>query len=86
MSSSLNAGFDPWRPTGGASVYITVPGNPKFGTLFDITNGKFPVVAGARYEASAYVSSHRCTSYVTLAWFDSNDKYISEIGGQVVGK
>ena len=81
LSSSLNAGFDPWRPTGGASVYVVVPGNPGIGTVFDINNSRFPVVAGARYEASAYVSSHRCNSWVTLAWFDSNGNYISESTG-----
>ena len=81
LSSSLNAGFDPWRPTGGASVYVVVPGNPGIGTVFDISNSRFPVVAGARYEASAYVSSHRCNSWVTLAWFDSNGNYINESAG-----
>lgn len=84
LSSSLNAGSDPWRPTGGASVYVVVPGNPGIGTVFDINNSRFPVVAGARYEASAYISSHRCNSWVTLAWFDSNGNYISEIGGSTI--
>lgn len=84
MSSSLNAGFDPWRPTGGASVYVVVPGNPGIGTVFDINNSRFPVVAGARYEASAYVSSHSCNSWVALAWFDSNGNYINEIGGSTI--
>jgi len=81
LSSSLNAGFDQWRPTGGASVYVVVPGNPGIGTVFDINNSRFPVVAGVRYEASAYVSSHRCNSWVALAWFDSNGNYINESTG-----
>ncbi|MFW9602481.1 MAG: hypothetical protein ACMV1B_09190 [Prevotella sp.] len=81
LSSSINAGFDPWRPTGGASVYMVVPGNPGIGTVFDINNSRFPVMANTRYEASAYISSHRCNSWVTLAWFDSNGNYISESTG-----
>lgn len=81
LSSWIGAGNDPWRPTGGASVYVTVPGSPGIGTVFDISNGRFPVIANTRYEASAYLSSHRCNSYVKLAWFDTNGNYISEIGG-----
>lgn len=84
LSSSIGAGFSPWLPTGGASVYVAVPGNPGIGTVFDINNTRFSVIANQRYEASAYVSSHRCNSYVTLAWFDNNGNYISEIGGSSV--
>lgn len=81
LSSSINGGSDPWRPTGGASVYVVVPGSPGIGTVFDINNSRFPVMANTRYEASAYLSSHRCDSRVTLAWFDINGNYISESSG-----
>ena len=81
LSASIGAGFDSWKPTGGASVYIVVPGNPGIGTVFDINNSRFPVIANTRYEASAYLSSHRCNSYVTLAWFDINGNYINESSG-----
>lgn len=81
LSSLIAAGNDPWRPAGGASVYIVVPGSPGIGTVFDINNSRFPVIANTRYEASAYLSSHRCNSWVTLAWFDINGNYISESGG-----
>lgn len=81
LSSSINGGSDPWKPTGGASVYVAVPGSPGIGTVFDINNSRFPVMANTRYEASAYISSHRCDSRVTLAWFDINGNYISESSG-----
>lgn len=84
LSSDIGAGFDPWKPTGGASVYVHVYGSPAVGSVFDINNSSFPVVAGNKYEASAYISSHRCTSYVTIAWYNSSDAYISESSGTVV--
>ena len=49
-----------------------------------LQTNKVPVVGGLWYDASAYISSHRCTSYVTIAWFDSNDTYINEVGGSQV--
>ena len=81
LSSSINGGNDPWRPTGGASVYVVVPGSPGIGTVFDISNSRFPVMANTRYEASAYLSSHRCYSQVKLAWYDINGTYINESSG-----
>ena len=78
----LGAGSDPWRPSGGGSVYAVVPGAPTVGTVFDVAQTtKVPVIGGTWYEASAYTSSHRCTSYVTIAWYDSNNTYITEVGG-----
>lgn len=79
---TLGAGFDSWRPSGGGSVYAVVPGAPTAGTVFDLAQTtKVPVIGGKWYEASAYASSHRCTSYVTIAWYDSNNAYIGEVGG-----
>lgn len=81
----LGTGSDPWRPSGGGSVYAVIPGAPTIGGLFDVRQtNKVPVVGGSWYDASAYTSSHRCTSYVTIAWFDSNDTYINEVGGSQV--
>lgn len=84
LSSNIGAGFDSWKPTGGASVFIQVHGSPAVGSVFDINNSSFPVVAGNKYEASAYISSHRCTSYVTIAWYNSSNTYISESSGTIV--
>lgn len=75
------AGFDSWRPTGGGSVYAVVGGSPTVGTAFDLRQStNIPVVAGNRYEISALLSSHRCTSVCTLAFFNSSGTYISESG------
>lgn len=75
------AGFDSWRPTGAGSVFSVVPGAPTVGTVFDIRqSNNIPVVAGKRYEISALLSSHRCASVCTLAFFNSAGTYISEIG------
>ena len=81
----LGAGLDPWRPSGSGSVYAVVPGAPAIGTVFDVAQtAKVSVIGGMWYEASAYISSHRCTSYVTIAWYDSNNTYINEVGGSQV--
>ena len=81
----LGAGFDSWRPSGGGSVYAAIPGAPTVGGVFDVVQtNQVPVVGGSWYDASAYISSHRCTSYVTIAWYDSNDTYINEVGGSQV--
>lgn len=82
------AGFDPWRPLGGASVYIRIPGTPAAGALFDLAtlaNGeRIAVRAGQRYEASAYLSCHRCYGYVNIAWYDSAGAYMTENAGSAV--
>lgn len=85
IAPALGTGFDSWRPSGGGSVYATITGAPTIGGAFDVLQtNKVPVVGGSWYDASAYTSSHRCTSYVTIAWFDSNDTYINEVGGSQV--
>lgn len=81
----LGSGSDPWRPSGGGSVYATIPGAPTIGGAFSVLQtNRVPVVGGSWYDASAYTSSHRCTSYVTIAWYDSNNTYINEVGGSQV--
>ena len=81
VPNAVAAGFDSWRPTGAGSVYVVVGGSPTVGTVFDIRqSNNIPVVAGKRYEISALLSSHRCTSVCTLAFFNSAGTYISEIG------
>ena len=81
VPNAVAAGFDSWRPTGAGSVYVVVGGSPTVGTVFDIRqSNNIPVVAGKRYEISSLLSSHRCTSVCTLAFFNSAGTYISEIG------
>ena len=81
VPNAVAAGFDTWRPTGAGSVYVVVGGSPTVGTVFDIgQSNNIPVVAGKRYEISALLSSHRCTSQCTLAFYNSAGTYTSEIG------
>ncbi|ACL60579.1 TipJ family phage tail tip protein [Methylobacterium nodulans] len=50
------------------------------GTLYP-----FSCRAGTTYEVSAYLSTHRCTGYVGLVWYDNNQSYIGETwGSQIV--
>ncbi len=82
---ALAASYDPWRPTGQGGVYLTftAPNSPPISTVCDINNGniRYPVVANARYEASAYISAHRCVAYIKIAWYDSTNAYIGESAG-----
>ncbi|ACL61765.1 TipJ family phage tail tip protein [Methylobacterium nodulans] len=50
------------------------------GTLYP-----FSCRAGTTYEVSAYLSTHRCTGYVGLVWYDANQAYMGESwGSQIV--
>lgn len=81
LTSFLSPGFDPWRPPGGGSVYISTIGTPSFSTQFEIystLNGQnIPVKPGQRYELSAYLSAHRCSGAVEVAWYLSDGSLIS---------
>ena len=85
MTVHLSAGWDVWKPTGGASVVANIVGNPSIGSVYDVGQSlKFPVIAGSRYEASAYISAHRSTSCVYLVFYDSSGTYIGESRGNVI--
>lgn len=81
-----------WNPRGlGAVAMFWGPG-PAANDLIlgDLTNAPnnehrwIPVVAGQRYEASAYIEPHRCKAEVRVAWYDANRNYINEIGGSLI--
>ncbi len=85
MTVNLSAGWDVWKPTGGASVAANIGGNPSIGSVFDVgQSSNFPVIAGSRYEASAYISAHRTNSYVCLVFYDIAGNYIVEAQGNVI--
>ena len=85
MIVNLSAGFDIWKPTGGASVAASITGNPSIGSVYDVGQSlKFPVIAGSRYEASAYISAHRSNSHVNLIFYDTSGTYIGESQGNVI--
>lgn len=85
MAVNLSAGFDIWKPTGGASVAASIVGNPSIGSVYDVGQSlKFPVIAGSRYEASAYISAHRSNSFINLLFYDTSGTYIGESQGNVI--
>ena len=85
MTVSLSAGHDIWKPTGGASVAASIGGNPSIGSVFDVgQSSRFPVIAGNKYEASAYISAHRSNSFVLLVFYDTVGNYVGEASGNVI--
>jgi predicted phage tail protein len=77
-----------WTPAGGTMAYATLAGTPAVNTIFDLrnTNGGpyYPVIAGQRYEASAYLGAHRCTAYILLVFYDVNNTYLGEAAGNSI--
>ena len=73
---------------GGYTFAVYCTRSPVGGDLyFDITytnSYKIPVTAGNYYEASVYVGTFRCRSYITIAWFNSSGAYITEVSGNSV--
>ena len=85
MTVNLSAGFDIWKPTGGASVAANIGGNPSIRSVYDVgQSSRFPVIAGSRYEASAYISAHRSNSYVFVVFYDTSGNYAGEASGNVI--
>ena len=85
MAVNLSAGWDVWKPTGGASVVANITGNPSIGSVYDVgQSSRFPVIAGSRYEASAYISAHRSNSYVYLIFYDTSGTAVGESQGNVI--
>ena len=85
MTVNLSAGWDEWKPTGGASVAANIVGNPSIGSVYDVgQSSRFPVIAGSRYEASAYISAHRSNSCVLLVFYDTSGTYVGESQGNVI--
>ena len=85
MTVNLSAGWNEWKPTGGASVAANIGGNPSIGSVYDVGQSlKFPVIAGSRYEASAYISAHRSNSRIYLIFYDIAGNHVVESGGNVI--
>ena len=79
------AGYDVWRPTGAASVFITATGTPSAGTSVDLQSGTlYPVAAGTKYEASALLSCHRVNAQIILRFYSAAGALISTVTGGLV--
>ena len=85
MTVNLSAGWNEWKPTGGASVAANLGVNPSIGSVYDVgQSSRFPVIAGSKYEASAYISAHRSNSFVFLVFYDAAGNYAGEASGNVI--
>lgn len=77
---------------GGHTLYITLAGTPAANLFIDVNNAssatptaQYPVIAGKRYEASAYIAPLRAQySYVQIAWYDVNDTFLSSTDGNQI--
>lgn len=69
---------------GGYTFAVYCTRSPVAGDLyFDLTftnSYRIPVTAGSYYEASVYLGVHRCSAYITIAWFNSSGTYLGEVG------
>ena len=85
---AVRASWDQWRPTRQGGVCLEfLPANSPASGVCDINDSpgkRYPVEAGKQYEASVYLSTHRCTGYINIAWFDTAGNYITEGGGNGV--
>lgn len=82
MTVNLSAGFDIWKPIGGASVAANIGGSPTIGSVFDVGQStRIPVIVGKRYEVSAYISAHRANSSAYIAFYNSSGALISDAYG-----
>jgi hypothetical protein len=87
LSLEFGRNLSGWTPVGGTMAYVRAVGTPGVGTVFDAYNdisNKYAVAPGMRFEASAYLGSHRCNSYVNIAWYNAAGTYLGEAAGSVV--
>ena len=84
-----------WGLAGAGSLAHFFPGTPPNGGCCDVKYGatpgigyaygvytKIPVVAGQRYQASAYIGVHRLTAQVAVAFCDASG---NDVGGSMFG-
>lgn len=93
MTVTLSHHLTGWYPPGMNAVYASIAGTPANGTYTDIycqdvdTAGSwknFPVTADKKYEASVYVSTHRCAAVLYIRWLDSSGSYISSAASNTI--
>jgi hypothetical protein len=83
----FDASYDPYRPVGSGGIYANVPDGmtssesitlAMMGATGEI---KIPVVAGQRYETSAYISAHRCQCRMSVVFVDSSGNAVGSVFG-----
>ena len=80
LTATKAAGVAGEYPTAGASVKASVSGTPASGKMISLDHAnKYPVMAGQKYEISAYLSGGSLSvARVILAFFNASGTYISE--------
>jgi hypothetical protein len=68
-----------WSPTGGHTLTILRWGGAATGVQDAQNSSMIPVVAGTRYEVSAYLGCHRADAAVCVAFYDSTGTFQSEL-------
>ena len=87
VNPDIKPSYDPYRPKGSGGVYFSYGGLSPSGStdMVNTNNGLYyPVVPGAKYEASAYLSIHRARADVGLVFYDNSGNYIVEFHGNSV--
>ncbi len=75
--------YPDWAPTGGHNLGVNRSGTTgAAANWFDIAyNQLIPVGQGQRIEISAYISSHRCSRYLMIYYYDINQTHIGDNWG-----
>ena len=81
LTATKAAGVTGEYPTGGASVTVSVSGTPASGTMFSLSHTNlYPVMAGQKYEISAYLSGGGLSgARVALGFLNASGAYITEL-------
>lgn len=75
---------------GEGTAYVYLNGTPAANSVFDadVFNGapgkNFPVQAGKKYEAYAWLNSHRCAGVVSVVFYNSSGGQISQVQGNSI--
>lgn len=84
--------FAPYMPTGSGGVYTRVVGtaNSDSYSYISITlpqstaEMEFPVIVGKRYEASVYLSAHRCNGTISMLFLNEAGGVILDVASSIV--
>jgi len=79
----LDGAGDDWRAAGTHNIAINRGGNALNGVVDVTCQQNIAVVAGARFEASAYLASHRCASSLNIRFFRREGANEIDVGGEV---
>lgn len=71
-----------WFPVGGHNLCIHQPNTTAAGSAYYVGE-VIPVVAGARFEFSAYVASHRCNAFVSAYFYNAAGTNLGAVNSNI---